>query len=78
MMTAEPTSVTVIACRLAPPVSAWMNDSQDILKQASAIAGLDATGARLLRVGSNTVYRLKDPIIARVSRPARPPCAPQK
>jgi hypothetical protein len=32
-----------------------MNDSQGILEQACAIAGIDATGARLLRVGSNTV-----------------------
>jgi hypothetical protein len=29
-----------------------MNDSQGILEQACAIAGIDATGARLLRVGS--------------------------
>jgi aminoglycoside phosphotransferase (APT) family kinase protein len=50
-----------------------MNDSQDILERACAIAGLDATGARLLRVGSNTVYRLKDPIIARISRPGADP-----
>ena len=50
-----------------------MNDSQDILVQACAIAGIDATGARLLRVGSNTVYRLKAPIIARISRPGADP-----
>jgi aminoglycoside phosphotransferase (APT) family kinase protein len=46
-----------------------MNDSQDVLERACAIAGLDARGARLLRVGSNAVYRLKAPVIARVSRP---------
>ena len=46
-----------------------MNDSQDVLERACAIAGIDADGARLLRVGSNAVYRLKAPIIARVSRP---------
>ena len=46
-----------------------MNVSQDVLERASAIAGLDADGARLLRVGSNTVYRLKAPVIARISRP---------
>jgi hypothetical protein len=34
-----------------------MNDSQDILQRACAIADIDATGARLLRVGSNAVYR---------------------
>src|SRR5450755_2517986 len=46
-----------------------MNDSQDILEPACAIAGIDATGARPLRVGSNAVYRLTAPVIARVSRP---------
>jgi hypothetical protein len=46
-----------------------MNDSQDVLERACAAAGLHADGARLLRVGSNSVYRLKAPIIARVSRP---------
>jgi aminoglycoside phosphotransferase (APT) family kinase protein len=50
-----------------------MNDSQDILEHACAIAGIDATGARLLRVGSNAVYRLKAPVIARVSRPGADP-----
>jgi aminoglycoside phosphotransferase (APT) family kinase protein len=50
-----------------------MNDSQDILEQACAIAGIDASGARLLRLGSNTVYRLKAPIIARISRPGADP-----
>jgi len=46
-----------------------MNGSQEALKQACAIAGIDADGARLLRLGSNAVYRLKDPVVARVSRP---------
>ena len=50
-----------------------MNDSRDVLERACAIAGIDATGARLLRVGSNAVYRLKAPIIARVSRPGADP-----
>jgi hypothetical protein len=50
-----------------------MNDSQDVLERACAIAGIDATGARLLRIGSNAVYRLKAPIIARVSRPGADP-----
>jgi Ser/Thr protein kinase RdoA (MazF antagonist) len=36
---------------------------------ACAAAALGAQGARLLRVGSNAVYRLKEPVIARVSRP---------
>jgi Ser/Thr protein kinase RdoA (MazF antagonist) len=46
-----------------------MNNSQDVLERACAIAGIDATGARLLRVGSNAVYRLQAPVIARISRP---------
>ena len=46
-----------------------MKGSQEALKQACAIAGLDSDGARLLRLGSNAVYRLKAPIVARVSRP---------
>ena len=46
-----------------------MNDSRDALKQACVAAGIDADGARLLRVGSNAVYRLKPPVIVRVSRP---------
>jgi Ser/Thr protein kinase RdoA (MazF antagonist) len=50
-----------------------MNDSQDILQRACAIAGIDATGARLLRVGSNAVYRLQAPVIARISRPGTDP-----
>ena len=39
------------------------------LERACTIAGLDAGGARLLRIGSNAVYRLKAPVIARISRP---------
>jgi len=50
-----------------------MNDSQDILEQACATAGIDATGARLLRVGSNTVYRLKAPSSPGYSVPAPTP-----
>jgi len=50
-----------------------MNDAQDILEQACAITGIDATGARLLRVGSNAVYRLQAPVIARISRPGTDP-----
>jgi len=46
-----------------------MNGSQGALNRACATAGIDADGARLLRLGSNAVYRLKDPIVARVSRP---------
>ena len=46
-----------------------MNDSQQALEQACAIAGLDAEDACLLRLGSNAVYHLKAPMIVRISRP---------
>jgi hypothetical protein len=46
-----------------------MNGSREVLEQACAITGLDADHARLLRLGSNAVYRLKDPVVARISRP---------
>jgi aminoglycoside phosphotransferase (APT) family kinase protein len=46
-----------------------MNGFQQVLEQACTTVGLDAEGARLLRLGSNAVYRLKAPVIARISRP---------
>ena len=48
-----------------------MNGFLEALKQACAIAGLDADGARLLRLGSNAVYRLADPVVARIRDLAR-------
>lgn len=47
-----------------------MNGYQDALERACATAGLGAGGARLLRLGSNTVYRLKAPVVVRISRPS--------
>jgi hypothetical protein len=38
------------------------------LEQACATVGLGARGARLLRMGSNAVYHLSAPVIARISR----------
>jgi aminoglycoside phosphotransferase (APT) family kinase protein len=46
-----------------------MTGTQQALEQACAPVGLDADGARLLRLGSNAVYRLQAPIVARISRP---------
>jgi aminoglycoside phosphotransferase (APT) family kinase protein len=46
-----------------------MNDFQQALEQACAAVGLAPDGARLLRLGSNAVYHLGAPVIARVSRP---------
>ncbi len=40
-----------------------------ILKQACEVAGLSADSARLLRLGSNAVYRLTAPVVARIARP---------
>jgi Ser/Thr protein kinase RdoA (MazF antagonist) len=40
-----------------------------ILKQACEVADLSADGARLLRLGSNAVYRLTVPVVARIARP---------
>src|ERR1039457_6852730 len=56
-----------------PPVPARVNDSRVTLERAGAIAGIDDPGARLLRVGSNAVYRLQAPVIARISRPGTDP-----
>jgi Phosphotransferase enzyme family len=46
-----------------------MNGFQLALEQACTAVGLDAEDARLLRLGSNAVYHLKAPVIARISRP---------
>jgi aminoglycoside phosphotransferase (APT) family kinase protein len=46
-----------------------MNSYQEALERACSTAGLDPDGARLLRLGSNAVYRLKGPVVARISRP---------
>ena len=40
-----------------------------VLKQACEAAGLSADSARLLRLGSNAVYRLTAPVVARIARP---------
>jgi Ser/Thr protein kinase RdoA (MazF antagonist) len=40
-----------------------------ILEQACELAGLSADSARLLRLGSNAVYRLAAPVVARIARP---------
>jgi hypothetical protein len=40
-----------------------------ILRQACEVAGLNADSARLLRLGSNAVYRLTAPVVARIARP---------
>jgi aminoglycoside phosphotransferase (APT) family kinase protein len=39
-----------------------------LLRQGCAAVGLDPAGARLLRLGSNAVYRLSAPVVVRLSR----------
>jgi len=39
-----------------------------LLQQACAATGLSADGARLLRLGSNAVYRLAGPVVVRIAR----------
>ena len=51
-----------------------LNEQSDgsyaLLERACPIfGGLEAEGARLLRMGSNAVYRLIAPVIVRISRP---------
>jgi len=45
-----------------------MSNHLALLERACLVAGLEAEGARLLRIGSNTVYRLTAPVIVRISR----------
>jgi Ser/Thr protein kinase RdoA (MazF antagonist) len=44
-------------------------DTRALLQEACAAIGLSASGARLLRLGSNAVYRLDSPVVARIARP---------
>jgi hypothetical protein len=47
------------------------NDPAAALQAASRSAGLDATGAKLIRAAENTLYRLPGHIVARVTRPGQ-------
>jgi aminoglycoside phosphotransferase (APT) family kinase protein len=49
-----------------------------ILKQACEVAGLSADSARLLRLGSNAVYHLTAPVVARIARPEADPAAARR
>jgi Ser/Thr protein kinase RdoA (MazF antagonist) len=44
-------------------------ETRALLQEACAARGLSADGARLLRLGSNAVYRLAAPVVARIARP---------
>jgi aminoglycoside phosphotransferase (APT) family kinase protein len=50
------------------PTSLSEAKASAVLEKACAAAGLDAAGARLLRLGSNAVYRLAAPVVVRISR----------
>jgi aminoglycoside phosphotransferase (APT) family kinase protein len=39
-----------------------------LLERACGTAGLNADGARLMRIGSNAVYHLTEPVVVRISR----------
>src|SRR5215831_6014448 len=49
-----------------------------LLREACAARGLSADGARLLRLGSNAVYRLAAPVVARIARPDADPEATRR
>jgi len=53
-------------------------ETRALLEDACAAAGLSADGARLLRLGSNAVYRLAAPVVARVARPDADPEATRR
>lgn len=53
-------------------------ETRALLQEACAAAGLSADGARLLRLGSNAVYRLAAPVVARVARPDADPDAARR
>jgi len=42
--------------------------TNDILTAAARVAGLDSTGAKVIRDGSNVIYRLPGDIVARIGR----------
>jgi aminoglycoside phosphotransferase (APT) family kinase protein len=44
-------------------------ETRALLQEACAATGLSASSARLLRLGSNAVYRLAAPVVARIARP---------
>lgn len=40
-----------------------------VLREACAVAGVDPSGAELMRLGSNAVYRLaRSPVVVRIAR----------
>lgn len=50
-------------------VTANLTTADGVLSAAARIAGLDVTGAELIRDGSNVMYRLPGGVVARIGRP---------
>jgi aminoglycoside phosphotransferase (APT) family kinase protein len=50
-------------------VTANLTDADHVLRTAARIAGVDASGAEVIRDGSHVMYRLPGEIVARVGRP---------
>ncbi|PFG50462.1 phosphotransferase family enzyme [Amycolatopsis sulphurea] len=50
-------------------VTANLTTADGVLSAAARIAGLDVTGADLIRDGSNVMYRLPGGVVARIGRP---------
>jgi Ser/Thr protein kinase RdoA (MazF antagonist) len=44
-------------------------ETRALLAEACAATGLNPNGARLMRLGSNAVYRLAAPVVVRIARP---------
>jgi aminoglycoside phosphotransferase (APT) family kinase protein len=44
-------------------------ETRALLQEACEVSGLNADGARLLRLGSNAVYQLAAPVVVRIGRP---------
>lgn len=53
-------------------------ETRALLQEACAATGLSADGARLLRLGSNAVYRLAAPVVARIARPDTDPATARR
>jgi aminoglycoside phosphotransferase (APT) family kinase protein len=54
--------------RLSSTAALTEDTAHHVLEDACKRAGIDPTGASLIRLGSNAVYRLAEPVIVRISR----------
>ncbi|WP_245716809.1 phosphotransferase enzyme family protein [Nocardia mikamii] len=49
--------------------SSGMTSAEEVLSQAAALAGAEATGAISIRTGAHAIYQLRGGIIARIGKP---------